>query len=198
MAALGMRGEGTLTFAPPGKADPREVTAAQTRLFTRLPLGALATAVGATPAEIVAALPENEMGVLWLLLETARADDDTATVQCIVRTSLLASRALPGQNLTSLAACASVPLDPEAAARFLAGPAWKNVVSDFAGTAASAVPKDDGRFVFTATLMPREAAPAFVAWLGPLHPVTARPARDFTDLILALPDRLQPVSGASP
>jgi hypothetical protein len=200
MAALGMGGEGALTFMPPGgKSDLLEVAAARTRLFTRLPLDTLAKAVGVTPADIVAALPENEMEVLWLLLETAREDGDIATVQCIVRTCLLTSRAFPGQHIASLAAGARLPLDPEAATRFVTAPTWKNVISGLdqlselgvkvgvASGTASVVPKDDGRLIFTATLMPREAMPAFVASLAPLHPLTARAAKDFADLILALP-----------
>jgi hypothetical protein len=188
MAALGIGGEGALTFTPPGdKSDLLEVTAARTRLFTRLPLDALAKAVGVTLADIIAALPENEMHVLWLLLETARDDGDTATVQCIVQTRLLASRAFPGPEIASLAASARRLLDPDAAARFLAAPAWKKAVSEHGGATASAVPKDDGRFIFTATLMPREAMAAFVASLDAAPPSAARAARDFAALILALP-----------
>jgi hypothetical protein len=187
MAVLGMGREGGLTFAPPGdKPDVLEVAAARTRLFTRLPLDALAKAVGVTPAEIVAALPESEMPVLWLLLETAREDGDTATLQCIVRTCLLAGRGFP-QYINYLASSACLPVDPDAASRFLAAPAWNDAVSAWAGAISAGVPKDDGRFVFAATLMPREAMPAFLASIEPLHLITARPARDYADLILALP-----------
>jgi len=200
MAALGMGGEGALAFAPPdGKLDTVGTDTARLRLFERLPLDALAKAVGVMPADIIATLPEDEIQVAWLFLETARNDGDTTMVQCIVQTRLLSRRTFHLGEITSFAAGASLPLDPGAAARFLAAPAWRKAVGEFAGTAASSpVPKDDGRFIFTATLMPREAMPAFVASLDAAPRFATRAARDFADLILALPDPPQSVSGASP
>jgi len=198
MAALGIGGEGALTFAPPGgKRDLVETNPARRRLFERLPLDVLAKAVGVTPADIIAALPEDEPELPWLFLDTAQNDGDTAMVQCIVQARLLAWRTFHLGEITSLAAGATLPLDPGAAARFLAAPAWTKAVSEFAGTTVS-THKDDGRFVFIAMLMPREAMPAFVASLDAAPRLATRAARDFADLILALPDRPQPVSGASP
>src|SRR5262245_20991015 len=183
MAALGMGGEGRLTFALPGKLTYADVD----RLFSGLPIDAVAKAVGVTPAEIIAALPEDEHHVRLLLLDSAVAGDDTATVQCSVGVRLLSSQALTGSVVMPLATAARLPLDPDVAARLLAAPAWKTAVSGVADATAPAGPKDDGRLIFTATLMPREAMPAFAASLGPLPPAAARAARDFADLILALP-----------
>jgi hypothetical protein len=197
MAALGMGGEGGLSFAVPASTLTSPEEPARQRLFTGLPLNALAKAVGVAPAEIITALSDSEY-VLGLLLDTAVADGDTITVKSIVETLLLASRELTGPFIMPLAMAARVPLDPEVAARFLAGPAWKKAVGDLAVTDAGAGPKDDGRLVSSAALMPREAMPAFIASLDAAPLLAIRAARDFADLILALPDRPQPVSGASP
>jgi hypothetical protein len=183
MGAIGMGGEGTLTFTLSGRLKYAELD----QLFRGLPLDALAKAVGVTPAEIIAALPEDEHHVRLLLLDSAVARDDTATVQCIVGARLVSSQALTGSVVMPLATAARLPLDTDVAARLLAAPAWKDAVSDVAGATAPAGPKDDGRLIFTATLMPRAAMPAFAASLSPLPPSVARAAKDFADLILALP-----------
>jgi hypothetical protein len=192
MAALGIGGEGTLTFAPASGLT----FAALDLLFSGMPLKALAEAVGVTPAEIIGALPEDEHHVRKLLFDSAVEAGDTTTVQSIIKARLLSSQALAGHVIMPLATAARRPLDHDSAARLLAAPAWRNAISDMAG-ASAAVPKDDGRFVFTAALMPREAMPAFVASLSAAPLSATRAARDFADLVLALPDRPQPVSGAS-
>jgi hypothetical protein len=156
------------------------------RLFTGLSLAALARAVGVTPAEIIAALSEHMYPVLHRLLDTAVADGDAEIIQTIVRTRLLDADILTGPVLMPLAAAVPRPLDPDAAAHLLAAPAWKNTVTSLAGTTAAA-PKDDGRLVFTATLMPLEAMPAFVTSLDAAPLSAVRAAKDFADLILALP-----------
>jgi hypothetical protein len=184
-------GGGTLTFAPPGGP----LTYAQVdQLFSGLSLNALAEAAGATPAEIVAALPAFEVHILRCLIETAAADGDNASLQCLLMGDLLTNRPLTGADVQPFAA-AGLVLDADGAARFLAAPAWKNAITELAGMTGA--PKDDGRLVFTATLMPREAMPAFVASLDAAPLSAARAARDFADLILALPDSLQPLPGAS-
>ncbi len=186
MSALGIGGGDTLTFVPPGdRSNWQEGRALRDRLFGDLPLAALAKAAGATPAEIIAALPEDEHHVRSLLVDSAAAEEDTATVQGIVRGRLFASQALTGPVVMSIATAARGPLDPEAAARLLATPVWRSAVSSPA--ADGPTPKDDGRFVFTATLMPREAMPAFVASFDTAPALAARAAKDFADLILALP-----------
>jgi Family of unknown function (DUF5691) len=184
-------GGGTLTFAPPGGL----LTYVQVdQLFSGLSLNALAEAAGVTPAEIVAALPAFEVHILRCLIETAAADGDSASLQCILMGDLRTSRPLTGADVQPFAA-AGLVLDADGAARFLAAPAWKNAVTELAGMARA--PKDDGRLLFTATLMPREAMRAFVASLDAAPLAAARAARDFADLILALPDSLQPLPGAS-
>jgi hypothetical protein len=184
MAALGMGGGDTLTFVPPGdRSNSQEGRALRDRLFSDLPLAALAKAVGATPAEIIAAVPEDEHHVRSLLVDSAAAEEDTATVQGIVKARLFASQALTGPVLMSIATEARLPLDPDVALHLLA--AWKFAVSSLA--ADGPAPKDDGRFIFTATLMPHEAMPVFVASLDAAPVLAARAAKDFADLILALP-----------
>jgi hypothetical protein len=183
MVAIGMGREGALTFALPVKLTYAELD----RLFSSLPLDALAKAVGVTPAEIIAALPEDEYHACLLLLDSAVASDDAATVQCIVGTRLLASRALTGSLVMPLASAARLPLDPDMAARLLAAPAWNNALSGVTEDAGPAGPKDDGRLIFTATLMPREVMPVFIESLAPLPLAATRTAKDFADLILALP-----------
>jgi hypothetical protein len=188
MAKFGIGGAGGLTFTlPVDRSKLQEAHAERDRLFGGLSLDALARAVGATPTEIIAAVPADEQHVLSLMLDTALADGDVVTVQRIVGARLLASQALPGHVVMSLAVKARLPLDPDAAARLLAAPAWVNAVSDLAGAAAPAAQKDDGRLIFTATLMPREIMPAFIASLAALPPGAARAPKDFADLILALP-----------
>jgi len=189
MAAFGMgRSDGELTFTLPVETSKfQEAQAARDRLFSGVSLDALAEAVGAAPDQIIAALPTDEPHVLSLLLDTALADGDTATVQRIVGIRLLASQSLPGHVVMPLAVKARLPLNPDAAVRFLAAPAWVNAVRDLASATAPAAQKDDGRLIFAATLMPREAMPAFVESLAPLPLGPARAAKDFSDLILALP-----------
>jgi hypothetical protein len=183
MAAMGIGRQGALTFTLPVELTYAELD----RLFSGLPLGALANAVGVTPAEIIAALPEDEHHTCLLLLDSAVASDDAATVQCIVGTRLLASRALTGSLVMPLASAARLALDPDMAARLLAAPAWKNAISGGVEEAGPAGPKDDGRLIFTATLMPREVMPAFIDSLAPLPLAATRTAKDYADLILALP-----------
>jgi hypothetical protein len=188
MAKFGMGSAGALTFTlPVDRSKFQEAHAARDRLFSGLSLDALAKAVGVASTEIIAALPMDEQHVLSLMLDTALADEDTATVQRIVGTRLLASQALVGHVVMPLAIKARLPLDPDAAARLLAAPAWANAVSDLAGGTTPAAQKDDGRLIFTATLMPREAMPAFIGSLASLPPAAARAPKDFADLILALP-----------
>jgi hypothetical protein len=185
MAAIGMGSEGVLTFALPVNLTYAELD----RLFSGLPLDALAKAVGVTPTEIIAALPEDQHHACLLLLDSAVASDDGTTVQCIVGARLLASPALSGSVVMPLAIAARLPLEPEMAARLLAAAAWKNAVSGVVDAAGPAGPKDDGRLIFTATLMPREVMSAFIESLAPLPLVATRAAKDFADLILALPAR---------
>lgn len=183
MAAVGIGSERTLAFAPPGTLTYAELD----RLFSGLPPDALAKAVGVTPAEIIAALPEDEHHVRLLLLDSAIAGGDTATVQRIVGMRLLAGQEVTGSVVMPLATAARLPLDSDVAARLLAAPAWKNAVSRVVGATAPAGPKDDGRLIFTATLMPREAMTAFIESLSPLPLAATRAAKDFADLVLALP-----------
>jgi hypothetical protein len=186
MAALGIGGERTPTFTLPFEPSKwQEAFAERERLFSGLPLAALATAVGVTPDEIIAALPAHEAHLRALLLSDAQTGGDSAAVQCIVRASLFTGQILTGSVVMPLATAACGPLDADTAARLVASPAWESAVSRLAGE--TAVPKDDGRLIFTATLMPREAVPAFLASLAAVPASAARAANDFADLILALP-----------
>ncbi len=68
-------------------------------------------------------------------------------------------------------------------------PSWQATVRSFDSGTAPAGSKDDGRLVSMATLMPKAAIPAFTQSLAHLTPVTARAARDFAELVTALPDQ---------
>jgi hypothetical protein len=181
-------GAPTLAFAPPADESKRQdALAARDRLFSGLPLGTLAKAVGVTPDEIIAALLDEQY-VLSLMLDTALADGDIATAQHIASARLLASQALPGHVILPLALKARLPLlSPDVAARLLIAPAWVKAVSDLPSLTPPASQRDDGRLIFMATLMPREAMPAFIESLAPLPLAITRAPKDFADLILALP-----------
>lgn len=183
MAALGIAGRGTLSFALPERLTSQDQQADRERLFGGLPLDRLAAAVGATPAELVVALPEDEHQVRALLLEQAVAADHPATMHAIAAARLIAIRQVSGPAIKLLATESRLAVDPDVAARFLAGPAWREAVS-----ASSAEDMTEGEsFAFAATLMPREAMPAFLASLAALPSGAVRAARDFADLVLALP-----------
>ena len=188
MAALGIGGRG-LTFASPGgkSANAAEAEAERERVFAGLPLAALAAAVGATPAEVVAALPDDEHRVRALLLQQAAADD--VDVRGIDAARLLAITKMPAP-LVTLATEARAPVDPGTAAQFLAGRVWTEAVAELAGRSDG---RDDGRLVCTAALMPPEAIPAFLAGLDAAPPTATRAARDFAALVLALTPDSPPV-----
>jgi len=82
-------------------------------------------------------------------------------------------------------------LEPGAARRLLTTPAWAETIRTLAEATTSSALKDDGRLVFAATLMPHDVMPAFTESLAPLSPSLSRGARDFADLVLALPARSQ-------
>lgn len=185
IAALGIGGAGRLMFAPPAGtgAAAAEPEAEAERLFTGLPLGALARAVGAAPDEIVAAVPDHEHRVRALLLQAAAADG-AAALQGIASARLLAAATMPAAVI-GLAGEARVAVDPAAAAQFLAGPVWQRVLAVIGS--GDGVARDDGSLVCTAALMPAAAMPAFVAAIAGAAVTATRAARDFADLVLALP-----------
>jgi hypothetical protein len=91
-----------------------------------------------------------------------------------------------------IASKSPTPLDEQTASRLLGLPAWREAVQEIAAATTPAAQKDDGRLIFTATLMPRATLPAFIAQLSPLPPGASRAARDFADLVLALPIQASP------
>jgi len=184
MAALGLGGAG-LSFSAPGgrRAKVEDLNEERQRLFAGLALEALAREVGATPAEVMAALPEDEHLVRTLLMQSVSGD--AATLQSIAAARLLAITTMP-VPVIRLAAEARVAVDPATAARFLAGSVWTKALADLAGSDDNPAPKDDGRLVCTAALMPPAAMPAFAAALAAAPQTAIRGARDFTDLVLAL------------
>jgi Family of unknown function (DUF5691) len=165
-----------------------EMQAMREQMFAGVPLRALATVAGLTPEQIVQAFPGDEHVVLMQLIETARADDDTDMLARIVGTRLLTSSGLHGSILGQFANAARVVIAPAVAEQLLSGSKWAAAVAEYLlSTQAPTQTKDDGRLVFTACLLPREAMPAFLKTLEPLAPNAVRGARDFADMILALP-----------
>ena len=187
MKAIGLGG-GALTFALPSAAT-NATQPVREQVFTGLSLDALADAVGATPDEILHALPVEETQIVMLHIDTALQNGDIAMARRIVGTRLTSAPALASHHIVQLANQMRLELEPDTALRFLAAPAFADTIRALAESTTPSVPKDDGRLVFAATLMPREAIPAFIETLASLSPNLARAARDFADLVLALPTR---------
>lgn len=193
LAALGGTRRETLRFsigAGAGKSpsDWQELQARRERLFSGMPLGAIAAQVGATAEEIVAALPDEEMQIALSFIETALGEGDKDLAQMIVRSRLLSASTLSAHMLAALAQQAPAALDPDTAQRLIASQAWSDAVRGLAHATAPSAHGDDGRLAYMAALMPRQTTPAFVETLSPLALGTARNAKDFSDLVLALPD----------
>jgi hypothetical protein len=186
MKTIGLASGTSLTFAAPA-TTANATQPVREQLFAGLPLNALADAIGSTPEEIVSALPMQDSHVVMMLIDTALQNDDIALARRIVGTRLTSTPNLPSHYVIQLADQIRLELEPEAARRFLASPSWAETTQAFQEAAKSSAPKDDGRLVFTATLMPRETMPAFIEALAPLSPAVSRAARDFADLVLALP-----------
>jgi hypothetical protein len=192
MNSIGLGGDGVVFTPPEGAAkDSKNWTerqAARQHLFAGLRIAELAAAAGATPDEIIVALPPDEQPVLMLLLDAAVIDGDIEAVRRIVGQCLLSCQTLPAHLLMQLADKVRATLAPSEAERFLAAPAWIDTIKAFREATTPAQLKDDGRLIFTAVLMPRATMPAFIRSLAHLSPASTRSAKDFADLVLALPD----------
>ncbi|MGJ4950954.1 DUF5691 domain-containing protein [Bradyrhizobium sp. HKCCYLS20291] len=188
LAKIGLAAATTLTFKLSSDGlNWQETEALRERLFGGLQLGALATAVGAPPELLIAALPLSEHRVLTLLLDAAAAEGDDDAVLRIIGARLETTEALSGYTLMALAAKARQPLAPADAERVIASSGWTKAVQDLAEATTPAAQKDDGRLVLMAALMPSATISAFMASLAALPLSTTRAAKDFTDLVLALP-----------
>ncbi|MGJ5175662.1 DUF5691 domain-containing protein [Bradyrhizobium oligotrophicum] len=188
LAKIGLGSASTLTFKLPSDGLKwQETEALRERVFGGLQLSALAAAVGAPPEALIAALPPSEQRVLMLLMESAAAEGDDDTVMRIIGARLTSGDSLHGYTVMSLATKARQPLAPAAAERMIASPSWQKAVKELADATTPAAQKDDGRLVLMAALMPSAAMPAFLASLDALPLATARAAKDFTDLVQALP-----------
>jgi hypothetical protein len=188
MKAIGV-GNGTgLTFKLPGTATNKPQPLRE-EVFAGLPMDALADAVGATADEIVGALLAEDARIVMLFIDTALQNGDIAGARRIVGKSLTFITALAGHHVVMLADRIRLELEPDAARQFIASAAWADTIRALAESTTPSASKDDGRLVFTATLMPRETAPAFVETLAPLSAGLSRAAKDFADLVLALPPR---------
>lgn len=189
MAAMGVASAGGLTFQLPG--DPKnlaELHTAREQLFSGLTIRALAAAVGDEPEALVAALPDDEFHIIVLLLDTALADGDVASANRIAAIWLLSRQTPAAQRLATLAERLRTPLESGEARDLITSPAWAATIRAFEEAQTPAAAKDDGQLVLAATLMPRETIPAFLDSLAALTPVSARAARDFAELVLALPE----------
>jgi len=188
LSKIGLGSAVTLTFAlPVDGLKWQEAEALRERLFGGMPLAALAAAVGTPPDALIAALPAAEHRVLTLLIDAAAAEGDDDTVRGIISARLLASPSLRGHEMQWLAQKARQPLAPDVAERLISSPAWQKAVKELAEAATPAAQKDDGRLVLMTALMPSAAMPALLASLEPLPLGTTRAAKDFADLVLALP-----------
>lgn len=186
MNAIGIGG--TLRFAPPG--DAKDWQAAQSlrdKLFAGLALDDIALAVGVTPEEIIDVLPADEHYLVLLLLETALTSQDLPTARRIVARRLL-SGSVTMQLALPLVEKARIALTPADAEALVASQAWQRHVAEFAASATPGGMKDDGSIAAMASLMPRPAIPALLASIAELTPGVARGARDFAELITALPE----------
>ncbi|WP_257170194.1 DUF5691 domain-containing protein [Bradyrhizobium sp. SRS-191] len=188
LAKIGLGPASTLTFKLPSDGLKwQETEALRERLFGGLQLSALANTVGAPPDMLIAALPPSEHRVLMLLMDAAAAEGDDDTVMRIIGARLGAGEQLNGYTLMSLAAKARQPLAPAIAERVISSAAWRKAVQELTEATTPSAQKDDGRLVLMAALMPSGAIPAFTASLAALPLLTSRAAKDFTDLVLALP-----------
>jgi len=197
MKSIGVGGDGlafALPSSPKDKMDWNERLLLRQRLFGGLRVAELAAATGATADEIVAAFPADEHVILMLLLDAAVTDGDVATARRLVARRLQSALDLPAHELMEVVGKARLTLAHVDAESYLASTAWGRTVQSFREAATPSALKDDGRLVLTAAMMPRAALPAFVATLQDLTPGSARAARDYADLVLALPD---PHHGAS-
>jgi Family of unknown function (DUF5691) len=193
MARLGLGAKGALSFKLPIDGMKwQEAQAERTRLFGGLPLDALAKAVGGPADDVITALASDPQ-VLTMLFDAALADRDVTTAQRLIAAQLLGGQRLSGHTLMQIAIKALAPLDDQTASRLLALPAWHEAVQQIAAATTPAAQKDDGRLIFTATLLPRAVLPSFVAQLSPLPPGASRAARDFCDLVQALPIEVLPI-----
>lgn len=184
MSTIGVGGK--LRFAPPvEELNAQNALTLRDKLFAGVALGDLARAVGVTPGEIISALPADEHYVVGLLLDTALTTQNANTTQLIVARRLLDGH-VPIQQIIQLAGHARIALNAGDAEALVASPAWKNTVTNFTKATTPGGMRDDGSFVAMATLMPKEAAPAFLASIAELTPSVARGARDFIDLTLGL------------
>jgi len=187
MSAVGLGGQ-ELVFTVPGDSKAwADMVSARERLFAGLPLAALANAVGQPPEKILHCLPPSEHQVVLLLLDTALAEGDAATARLILAGLLVDKAQTPSHFTIQLADKVRLTLAVPVAERLLQGPVWRKTIAEYQAATTPGALKDEGRLVYTATLMPREVMPAFVKSLEPLTPGTARAARDYADLILALP-----------
>ncbi|MEQ1669316.1 MAG: DUF5691 domain-containing protein [Hyphomicrobium sp.] len=189
IAAIGAGTGGSLTFALPDSIKtPAEALAARDRLFSGVPLDALASAAGAAPLEILAALPADPFYAM-LFLTTALDAGETECARRILGMGLLAlGRAgLTSHALLQFSGTARLAMTAGHAGQFLASSAWADVVRAASEPSSPGALNDGGRLIFTAALMPREAMQSFVATLEPLGPGVTRAARDFAGFVLALP-----------
>jgi hypothetical protein len=180
MAVIGIGGGNKLTFTLPANSKNwAEMQAARERLFAGLPLALLAAAVNSTPSDIIAAIPDDQ--IVMQFLDTAIADGDLAMTTRIVGARLAANEWAPSHLIIQLADKVRVVVDPDTASQLIA--ALPRMFD-----AAGAATKDDGRLIFTASMIPRSSMPAFIVALASLPPLATRPAQAFADLVLALPE----------
>jgi len=93
--------------------------------------------------------------------------------------------------LHALALDLSGPVPPEFGKLLLESAAWRAVLERRKEAATAGAMKDDGTLIWTAAILPPERMAAFQQAIAELPPISARSARDLSDLVLAL-EALQP------
>jgi len=187
LGAIGLGGQDPVFAVPVDSKNRAEMLAAKERLFEGLPLAAIAKAVGEPPERILNLLPPAEHKIIMLLLDTALTEGDVPTARMILGARLVEKTEPSSAVLIELADKARLTLAVPFAGRLLETGFWRQTIATHQAATTPASARDNGVLVFAATLMPRETMPAFVKTIEPLAAATARSARDFADLILALP-----------
>ena len=187
LGAIGVGTSGTLIFKPPVKeTNWTKIKADRDRVFGGLPIDKLADHLGVQAEDILDALPADENIVVTHFIDTATTNGDDASVERIIARRLVSGQMLSPHLLGELARRMERPMAAASAKAVLNSTGWQNTIGQYKDATTNAGMNDDGRIVFTATLMPPELHSVFLESVEPLMPATTRGARDFIDLSAAL------------
>jgi hypothetical protein len=185
LAGVGLTG--AVAFKPQKDSNPEALAA----LFAGLPANAVAEKAGITVAQLLDALPADDVMIVAAFLATATArsgpGSKDATDLVMHKLSPDRSGAYPnGYALKQLAAALGDPLPAGFALDLLASQKWQAALARFAAENAPPSIKDDGTLVTTAAMLPAEAMPRFIETLTPLPPHVTRTPCDFCEFVIAM------------